>query len=191
VTIQNQALTKNQQAIVDVARRLIVQKGVDNTSLADIAKQAGISKGTLYYYYSSKNDLIFDITVQHIDQITSELLQWVENMKTEANLAELLSVVFETMLRAESKGKLRLYLILEAIMRNDELKQRFVEKYYAWRNMIQEALDSVMGQNHEHKAMAYVILNALDGFIIQSLLGVDQLPLDKIAQQLVGAYYQT
>lgn len=172
---------------MDATRRLILQKGVDNTSLADIARAVGISKGTLYYYYASKNDLIFALTEQYIDQITSDLLAWIESMKGENNPAEILTRVFETMLKAESRGRLRMYLILEAIVRNEELRQRFAEKYRSWRALIQQALCEVLDDPFDNTVLSHVILTTLDGFIIQSLLGVDQIPLDEIAQHLVGA----
>ena len=46
------------ETILSAATDLIIKQGVKNTSLADIAKASNISKGTLYYHYSSKNDLI-------------------------------------------------------------------------------------------------------------------------------------
>ena len=43
------------ETILSAATDLIIKQGVKNTSLADIAKASNISKGTLYYHYSSKN----------------------------------------------------------------------------------------------------------------------------------------
>ena len=40
-------------AILETATRLFTEKGIHETSLADIAKEARLSKGTLYYYYPS------------------------------------------------------------------------------------------------------------------------------------------
>ncbi|MGG7060792.1 TetR/AcrR family transcriptional regulator, partial [Clostridium tertium] len=44
--------------ILLAATKLMTKNGIKNTSLADIAKAVDISKGTLYYHYSSKDDLI-------------------------------------------------------------------------------------------------------------------------------------
>jgi AcrR family transcriptional regulator len=48
--IENQA--GKRQQIIEAVARLIIQKGIEKTSLADIAEEAGISKGSLYYYAS-------------------------------------------------------------------------------------------------------------------------------------------
>jgi AcrR family transcriptional regulator len=43
------------------AVELFVKKGVDNTSVNDIVKTAGIAKGTFYLYYKNRDDLINDV----------------------------------------------------------------------------------------------------------------------------------
>ncbi|NLB53646.1 MAG: helix-turn-helix transcriptional regulator, partial [Syntrophomonadaceae bacterium] len=40
---------------------LMAEKGIIKTSLADIAREVGISKGTLFYHFASKDDLVNDI----------------------------------------------------------------------------------------------------------------------------------
>ncbi|NLV22830.1 MAG: TetR family transcriptional regulator, partial [Syntrophomonadaceae bacterium] len=49
----------NRQKIIDVATALVKERGVKGTSLADIASAAGISKGTLFYHFAAKDDLIY------------------------------------------------------------------------------------------------------------------------------------
>jgi AcrR family transcriptional regulator len=43
--------------ILDGARRLFMAKGFDASSMTDIAEEAGVSKGTLYVYFDSKERL--------------------------------------------------------------------------------------------------------------------------------------
>lgn len=65
------------ETILSAATDLIIKQGVKNTSLADIAKASNISKGTLYYHYSSKNDLICAIANMHLEVITKAVLDCV------------------------------------------------------------------------------------------------------------------
>ena len=67
--------------ILNIAIGLISNNGIKNTSLSDIAKSAGISKGTLYYHYASKDDLIFDIADDHLKIVTNAVLECVSSVK--------------------------------------------------------------------------------------------------------------
>ncbi|MBP1762390.1 MAG: transcriptional regulator, partial [Firmicutes bacterium] len=51
----------NRQKIIDAATALVMERGVKGTSLADIANVAGISKGTLFYHFAAKDDLIYEL----------------------------------------------------------------------------------------------------------------------------------
>lgn len=44
--------------ILDAAERLFVAKGFDGTSTTDILNEVGIARGTLYYHFKSKEDIL-------------------------------------------------------------------------------------------------------------------------------------
>ena len=44
--------------ILDVAGKLFGKKGYDATSTNDILKEIGIARGTLYYHFKSKEDIL-------------------------------------------------------------------------------------------------------------------------------------
>jgi AcrR family transcriptional regulator len=54
--------------IQEVARELFGQKGVQRTSLQDIADRLGITKPALYYHFSSREDLVRSILQPLIDE---------------------------------------------------------------------------------------------------------------------------
>jgi AcrR family transcriptional regulator len=57
-----------QQDIVTAARDLFLTKGYHNTTLDDIARQAEFGKGTIYNYFSSKDELFFGIVDLLVDE---------------------------------------------------------------------------------------------------------------------------
>jgi AcrR family transcriptional regulator len=50
--------------IVDGARSIFLSRGFDAASMGDIAKEAGVSKGTLYVYFKNKEELFAAIVQQ-------------------------------------------------------------------------------------------------------------------------------
>jgi AcrR family transcriptional regulator len=56
------------QRIQDVARELFSEKGVQRTSLRDIADRLGITKPALYYHFTSREDLVRSIIEPLMDE---------------------------------------------------------------------------------------------------------------------------
>jgi AcrR family transcriptional regulator len=174
----------NRNKIIDAAIRLIGEKGVEGTSLADISKEVGISKGTLYYYYSSKNDLIFDITEVHMEKITSGIFFLIEKKKDETTWKEMLKLLFESLLHSETRTRLHLYLIQEVLSGNEELKQRFIKTYNQWFKMIEDGYAMLNLKGENMPVHARVIVSMIDGMIIQSSIGAGEIPIDDVLRDI-------
>ncbi|WP_071394668.1 TetR/AcrR family transcriptional regulator [Bacillus tuaregi] len=54
-------MNNRKRKVADIALKLFVEKGIQQTSIQEIIDKANISKGTFYNYFSSKNDCISDI----------------------------------------------------------------------------------------------------------------------------------
>ena len=57
----NQAKEQKRKRIRQIATKLFVEKGFENTTTRDIANAAGINKAALYYYFDSKEVLLYQI----------------------------------------------------------------------------------------------------------------------------------
>ncbi|MFQ3620474.1 MAG: TetR/AcrR family transcriptional regulator [Spirochaetales bacterium] len=176
----------NRERILQTAAKLMKERGVHNLSLSEIAKAVKISKGTLYYYYPSKHNLVFDIAEQSMNHMTQKIFQWVEKSKEEVPPDEILKVVFDTIIRAKSRGQVHFYLILEAL--NDEsLRTRFCQEYENWKEMILNGLNRILPQGKANPLLSQLILAAVYGFLLQALLGMEKPPLEQISRFLVEA----
>jgi AcrR family transcriptional regulator len=49
------------ERLIDVARQLFAEQGFESTSVQDIVRAAGVTKGAMYHYFSSKDDLLHEI----------------------------------------------------------------------------------------------------------------------------------
>ena len=66
---------ERKKEILDTAEELFTTKGYDNTSTADILERVGIARGTIYYHFKSKEDILDAL----IDRIIQGI---VHNVKT-------------------------------------------------------------------------------------------------------------
>ena len=55
-------MNKTKRKIFETSMKLFAEKGYENTSIEEITATVGVAKGTLYYHFSSKEE-IFDFLV--------------------------------------------------------------------------------------------------------------------------------
>ena len=55
--------------IIDAARHLFQRKGIAKTSINDIAKSIGVAKGLVYYYFSSKDELVETVLDEFVEDV--------------------------------------------------------------------------------------------------------------------------
>jgi|SRR5262245_8667966 len=84
------------QFILEAAARAFAELGFPSASMNDLARRCGVSKGLLYHYYTSKEQLLFDVT----DQYTRRLVALVEEVERRVRdpalrLPELIRVFLE------------------------------------------------------------------------------------------------
>lgn len=76
-TIDRQAgkyqLDEQRVNILNAAEALFLQAGLENTSMIDIAKQAGITRATLYRYFSNRDEIAVEIQLRMIEKIRTVL----------------------------------------------------------------------------------------------------------------------
>jgi AcrR family transcriptional regulator len=72
---------KNQ--ILDAATQVFMQKGFDKARMDDIVEQTGLSKGTLYWYFKSKYDIIITI----LDRIFLDIFDKLDSQQKDGHLS--------------------------------------------------------------------------------------------------------
>ncbi len=65
---------KKREALLSQAYLLFVNKGISNTSIADIAHNAKVGKGTFYFYFKDKEDLIEHLIAERTAQLFSHAI---------------------------------------------------------------------------------------------------------------------
>jgi AcrR family transcriptional regulator len=82
------------QELLDAALSLFVEKGFAATRAEEVAQHAGVSKGTLYLYYPSKEELFKAVVRHNVVSLIAEGRELVE--KFEGSSSELLTCLMQT-----------------------------------------------------------------------------------------------
>ena len=123
------------EMILRSAEDLFAEQGAYGTSLGDIAKSVGISKGTLYYYYPTKQDVVDAVTDRCLTSIGDRLFAWVDTVKP-GEPEEALDALCEALLG--ERTLLRVFVSVNNLVEPDsELEARLDRAMNEWNVMIE------------------------------------------------------
>jgi len=118
--VSKSAKEKTKIKILKSAVELVIQKGYDNVTLREIAKQAGVSNPTIYNYFPSKERLLFGyIEQKHKESV--EILESIEDFNT-YTLREQLQTLIDTELELYLEDREFIQQIADMVFNSSSLK---------------------------------------------------------------------
>lgn len=75
--VRNERLSfdERKQQIKRTAARIFTEKGFENTTMEDLVKETGLSKGGLYHYYKNTTGILYDIMLDGIVYRNNVIMQ--------------------------------------------------------------------------------------------------------------------
>ncbi|MDO5014932.1 MAG: TetR/AcrR family transcriptional regulator [Clostridia bacterium] len=167
--------------IIDATTDLLKEKSFPYISLAEIAKNAGISKGTLYYYFKNKNEILLQIYDDYLDDQWKQLIDWTENKDKDTSLHRMLKYVIE---RSIVSPELRMHLIHESMFGNDDLKEKMNARYDQFKKLISGKI-AERSSEYDPNELSLLILFLSDGLIVQKVLNNKNIDIDTFIQDFI------
>ena len=89
--------------LIDIASKLFMKKGYEETSVSDIVKKAKVAQGTFYYYFESKEKMLDAI----VEKFQNEILVLVEKLakNKQMNAIEKFLEILQFKMEISSSGK--------------------------------------------------------------------------------------
>ena len=164
---------------------LFAQRGYGSLTMRQVAKEIGVSTGTLYHYFASKEELfrqlIEEITEQDILRATDEIE--VQNLKT---IKERILALGQFIAENEDYFYKQTLLFINFFQQPDLEQQQLVEAVKRSYKRYQEEMMNFLGINN--RAIANHVACLIDGLISQRALDPESVDLqqqmDLLAQML-------
>ncbi|MBQ6752602.1 MAG: TetR/AcrR family transcriptional regulator [Clostridia bacterium] len=150
--------------IMDATEKLLDSQSLDDISLAQIATEAGISKGTLYYHYKTKEDILLAIADRHLEEQLDDFLIWVDNKNKNTSLHRLMKYVIEYNVNGAGP---RIHLIYNACLGNEDLREKILERYNKFQKLLKEKIEERADPQYAD-FLAWTALLVSDGLILQT-----------------------
>lgn len=106
------SISKTRAHFVDIARQVFAAKGLEGTTMNDIATASGKGRRTLYTYFNNKEEIYYAVIESEIERISEKLDEVAARpMDTEQKIVALIYT--------------HLTMIKEAVVRNGNLRAEF------------------------------------------------------------------
>jgi len=160
--------------ILDGANKVFAEKGYHEATMDDIAKRLGVSKGAIYLYFSSKEDL-FEAMVKTAPQAFKEILY--SSFGGEANPIQSATQFFDKMLKLSASNPGLSFEILSEASRNPSLKRILKQNREEYERVLTSFLvegrkRGIMGNNLDIPPLANALIalwNGLETLLVTGL----------------------
>jgi len=148
--------------ILDAARELFAQKNFRNVTVREIARSAGVSIGTIYYYYDSLGELFLDVFFKSAESITLWLDQELKN--DTPSLKHICSAYIEFMY-----DNMTFFQMMSNFMLGGEMTPEGTEKLNRVMRMFMDRLETVVkaaGTTRDSRKVAHALFSSLNGIML-------------------------
>ena len=151
---QPQELSQSREEILMAARICFAKQGFAGTSMADIQKECGFSRGNLYHHYKTKEEIVKIIITQNLgrfcDQIEKTLAELNDRNLSLTQIIHELASLAEQITKGPGKGMA--FHVWSLAMVDPEVRKTMVDCFEKIRSALEEKIIALMGQGKIRKS---------------------------------------
>lgn len=138
---------QRKQQIRSAATRCFVRRGYAATRLLDIAREAGLSKGGVYFHYRAKEQLFHDILESHLQALQSRWsFEPADDQPADRTLSRLLVAHLRTM--EDDPDETRLFnLLVTMAVQDPAFRSRLDEVFTVMHDLYRNVIDRGMRES--------------------------------------------
>lgn len=176
--------SQSEEKILAAALELFAEKGFKSTSISEIARTAGVSKGLMYNYFDSKQELLRKI-VSNTISMGHRMMGAGESSSPEEELEH---IVLESI--AQIKENIQLWKLLTMLSLQKEVMDSIADLVEDFRKLSIEMGMSLFTKLKSPNPMSSALLfgASLDGIFFHYLHLVDEYPIDEMGKLLIDTF---
>lgn len=173
--------------IMEVALELFAENGFHATSVSQIAKKAGISKGLTYNYFESKKELLDELITNGFDSIFENFDLNQDGVLTEEEFVFFIKHNFKLLRDNMEHWKLFFSLMLQPQVAKNFSKD-YQEKGEPMFRMLFKFIQSKGSKDPEGDLMA--ISSMLEGAFLYCVVAPDIFPMETMEDKIINACFK-
>jgi AcrR family transcriptional regulator len=162
------------QRIVEAMRNSVATRGVAGSTFDHVAREAGVSRGLLHYYFSTKERLLAEVVRRDTELRMAALDRQLSAARNADDVIALLRRTLATTLRDDTAFLTLTFEFFTLSLRNEDIAAEFAELVRRTREQVAAVLRSkqeagVLALRASPEAVAEVLLGLGDGLPLRML----------------------
>lgn len=125
---------KTRKAILRAAVRLFDQKGYEKTSIEELAREAGVGKGTIYTYFQTKTQIFYAFCEEQLEFVHAELAS-----KTDPNapiIEQIMTIFMGEFIHVTQNKEFGRFFMQQVLFPEDRDKESHEEVDNQWLDLL-------------------------------------------------------
>jgi AcrR family transcriptional regulator len=173
-TKERQLSGEKAQRIVDAMRDSVATRGAAGSTFEHVAREAGVSRGLLHYYFGTKERLLVEVVRRDTELRIARLDEMLGEAKTPDDVLNVLVSSLTDMIENDPGYFLLLYELFSAGRRNPDIQHEVGQLFEATRSHVATVFrakedEGILSLRFDAEAVVAYLLAVADGFALQSL----------------------
>ena len=134
------------QRIVDAMRESVAKRGAAGSTFEQVAREAGVSRGLLHYYFGTKERLLVEVVRRDAEIRVARLDEALSGAQNVDDVLEALVSSLTDLIENEPAFFLLLYELFSAGRRNPDIQHEVGQLFERTRSHVAEVLDAKQGE---------------------------------------------
>jgi AcrR family transcriptional regulator len=160
--------------IVNAMRESVAERGAAGSTFEHVAREAGVSRGLLHYYFGTKEKLLIEVVRRDTELRVARLDEMLEKAATVDDVLDGLVSSLTDMIENDPGYFLLLYELFSAGRRNPDIRHEVGQLFERTRSHVAEVLrakeaEGVLKLRFQAEAVVSYLFALGDGFALQTL----------------------
>jgi AcrR family transcriptional regulator len=193
---QVERAAESRRRLVEAAIRMLAERGYSGTTLVEIGREAGLSRGLVTHYFGTKEACMEAVIATIRERLGDRTRRAIDGLRGLAALDGIIDVYFEQLRSADAGARAMYTVLTEAITGAQTLREATAENNEAFRDVVAGCVvesieDGEVSDQVVPAVSAILVEGIVRGVATQWLIAPDQIDLDAVIAELKHAVHRS
>lgn len=180
--------------ILEAARRVIGRHGFEGTTIDRVAEEASVAKGTIYLYFSNKDDLLYAAVFEGLRSMIAETMKL--DRPEKPPLERIRDFILgQFRIQSSNQDFLKAFFLESSLVtfkpgdkRDEEMRRRYSEYLDLSASILEAGIEARVLRPIDTRLAAFMLSEMITGSLRRRLLGLTSSPIEDDAEAVTELF---